>query len=51
MNDHILWHGQPGDLGVLRGVAGGVTEDARTRGFAPLSLDRFAFTDEVLMGA
>jgi len=36
-----LW--QPGDLGVLEGVADGVWKDARTRGFASLSLDRFAF--------
>ena len=34
---------QPGDLGVLRGVADGVAEEARTRGFAPLTLVRFAF--------
>jgi hypothetical protein len=34
---------QPGDLGVLRGVAGGVAEEARTRGFASLTLVRFAF--------
>ncbi len=51
MNDHILWHRQPGDLGVLRGVADGVAEEARIRGFAPLSLDRFAVTDGVLMDA
>ena len=34
---------QPGDLGVLRGVADGVAEEARTRGFASLSLGRLAF--------
>ncbi len=34
---------QLGDLGVLRGVAGGVAEEARTRGFASLPLGRFAF--------
>ncbi len=34
---------QLGGLGVLRGVAGGVAEETRTRGFASLSLDRFAF--------
>ncbi len=38
---HLAW--QPGDLGVLRGVEGGVAEEARTRGIASLSLDRFAF--------
>jgi hypothetical protein len=36
-----LW--QPGDLGVLRGVAEGVAEEARTRGFASLAFARFAF--------
>ncbi len=35
--------GQPGGLRVLRDVAGGVAEEARTRGFASLSLGRFAF--------
>jgi hypothetical protein len=35
---------QPGDLGVLEGVAGGVWKEARTRGFASLSLGRFAFS-------
>jgi hypothetical protein len=34
---------QPGDLGVLRGVDGGYSEEARTRGFASLTLVRFAF--------
>jgi hypothetical protein len=34
---------QPGDLGVLRGVILGFSEEARTRGFAPLTLVRFAF--------
>jgi len=34
---------QPGDLGVLRGVAECVAEEARTRGFASLALARFAF--------
>ena len=28
---------------VLRGVADGVAEEARTRGFASLSFDKFAF--------
>jgi len=35
---------QPGDLGVLRGVNDGFSEEARTRGFAPLTLVRFAFS-------
>ena len=34
---------QPGDLGVLRGVIRGFSEEARTRGFASLSFLRFAF--------
>jgi hypothetical protein len=34
---------QPGDLGVLRDVAEGVAEEARTRGFASPALARFAF--------
>ena len=38
-----LW--QPGGLGVLRGVADGVAEEARTRGFASLALARFAFAN------
>ncbi len=33
---------QPGDLGVLRGVAGGVAEEARTRGFASSGFPEFA---------
>ncbi len=37
---------QPGDLGVLRGVAGGVAKEARTRGFASLAFARFAFIAE-----
>ncbi len=36
---------QPGDLGVLRGVAEGVAEEARTRGFASPALAGFAFID------
>jgi len=35
---------QPGDLRVLEGVAEGVWKEARTLGFASLSLDRFAFS-------
>ncbi len=35
--------GQPGDLAAIRGVAGDVAEEARTRGFASLSFGRFAF--------
>jgi len=34
---------QLGDLGVLREVFHGFSEEARTRGFAPLTLVRFAF--------
>ena len=34
---------QPGGLGVLRGVIRGFSEEARTRGFASLTLVRFAF--------
>jgi len=33
---------QPGDLGVLRGVAERVAKEARIRGFASLPFDRFA---------
>jgi hypothetical protein len=33
---------QLGDLGVLRGVAGGVAEEARTRGFASSGFPEFA---------
>jgi hypothetical protein len=40
----INWNDwQSGDLGVLRGVAEGVAEEARTRDFASLTLVRFAF--------
>ena len=34
---------QPGDLGVLRGVIHGFSEEARTLGFASLTFVRFAF--------
>jgi len=34
---------QPGDLGAFRGVADGVAEEARTRGFASSPFDDFAF--------
>jgi hypothetical protein len=34
---------QPGDLGVLREVILGFSQEARTRGFASLSFLRFAF--------
>jgi len=34
---------QPGDLGVLRGVVEGFSEEARTRSFASLTLVRYAF--------
>jgi hypothetical protein len=40
---------QPGDLGVLRGVAGGVAEEARTRGFASQALAGFAFIAQPMM--
>ena len=40
---------QPGDLGVLRGVAGGVAEEARTRGFASQALAGFAFIAKSMM--
>jgi hypothetical protein len=33
---------QPGDLGVLHGVAENVAEEARTRGFASMTFVRFA---------
>ena len=36
---------QPGALGGLRRVAGGVAEEARTRGFASPALAGFAFLD------
>jgi hypothetical protein len=39
------FHRQPGDLGVLRGVAECVAEEARTRGIASLTLVRFAFVE------
>jgi len=37
---------QPGDLGVLRRVAEGVAEEARTRGFASPALAGFAFVNK-----
>ncbi len=40
---HVLRIRQPGDLGVLRGVAGGVAEEARTRGFPSPSFGGFGF--------
>ena len=42
----VLLDWQPGDLGVLRGVAEGVAEEARTRGFASPALAGFAFINE-----
>jgi hypothetical protein len=39
----LLNYWQPGDLGVLRGVILGFSEEARTRGVASLALARFAF--------
>ncbi len=38
-----LYRWQPGDLGVLRGVVRGFSEEARTRGFASLGFPRFAY--------
>ena len=38
---------QPGDLGVLREVIAGFSEEARTRGFASLTLVRFAFINQL----
>jgi hypothetical protein len=37
---------QPGDLGILGGVAEGVWKEARIRGFAPPTLAKFAFIGE-----
>ncbi len=42
-NDYCDYARQLGDLGVLRGVILGFSEEARTRGFASLALARFAF--------
>ena len=42
---------QPGDLGVLRGVAECVAEEARTRGFASLTFASFAFIRNSLVPA
>ena len=42
-SDYVHLNRQPGDLGVLRGVIHGFSEEARTRGFASLALARFAF--------
>jgi hypothetical protein len=39
---------QPGDLGVFRGVAECVAEEARTRGFASLTLVSFAFLRAIM---
>ena len=39
---------QPGDLGVLRRVAEGVAEEARTRGFASPALAGFAFVGAII---
>jgi hypothetical protein len=39
----LLRYRQPGDLGILRGAAECVAEEAKTRGFASLALARFAF--------
>jgi hypothetical protein len=46
----LIWR-QPGDLGVLRGVFDGFSEEARTRGFASLTLVSFAFLDYSVSGA
>jgi hypothetical protein len=42
------FHRQPGDLGVLRGVDYGFSEEARTRSFASLTLVRFAFVRAIM---
>ncbi len=39
---------QPGDLGVLRGVFDGFSEEARTRGFASPALAGFAFVKKIM---
>jgi len=41
---------QLGDLGVLREVFHGFSEEARTRGFASLTLVRFAFIEAIVTG-
>ncbi len=41
--------GQPGNLGILRGVAECGAEEARTRGFASLALARFAFINQKMI--
>jgi hypothetical protein len=38
----------PGDLGALRGVVNGFSEEARTRGFASLTLVRFAIVRAIM---
>ena len=45
----VLLDWQPGELGVLRGVAEGVAEEARTRGFASLAFARFAFVAKLIV--
>lgn len=40
---------QPADLGILRHVAGGVTEEARIGGFASLTLAKFALIKTVIL--
>ncbi len=45
----MLKERQPGDLGVLRGVIDGFSEEARTRGVASLTLVRFAFVVRVIV--
>ncbi len=39
---------QLGDLGALRGVAGGVAEEARTRGFASSGFPEFALVVQLI---
>ena len=39
---------QPGDLGVLRGVVTGFSEEARTRSFASLALASFAVAQIIM---
>ena len=53
INDFIFGYlkdWQPGDLGVLRGVMNGFSEEARTRGFASLTLVSFAFINYSVSG-
>jgi len=46
LTDHVAR--QPGDLGVLRGVDGGYSEEARTRGFVSPALAGFTFLGAII---